>query len=637
MASTYSPSLRLELIGNGEQSGTWGTTTNTNLGTLIEQAITGVQTITMVNADYTLASFNGASDEARNAVLVVTGTNSAERSVICPAENKVYIVRNATTGGFDIRLKTVSGTGVLIPTATTAILYCDGSEFYSATPSYSVLDTPNTLVLRDSNGEIDAKAATPSSNAFVGFISGTDFVVTSVLYGSILANDYLYGKNITANTKVTASGSGSGSAVFVGSISGTTLTVTSVTSGSLNAGQVITGAGVTLGTKITGGSGTTWTVSASQTVGSITMNAYGSGSGGVGTYVVDTSQTVQPTMIVTVTDQLVLANAEMVADLSQAFGTLASQNASNVNITGGTLTDVTISNATLTNIIGTVIVANGGTGDSNLPKNTLIVGNNTSAVQTTAAGAAGNVLTSKAGATVNATSLVEGVQYTILTVGTTDFTLIGAASNTVGVVFTKNSTAATGDGTATENVWSSEVPVTPAALSTASGLAPSYSARASVYFNGNNSDNKTGTYSQTGTTITVTIINHGFAVNDRLYLNFTSGSASDSSYVVVTTPTADTFTVTSGTSTSTSGNITVELRQILAAQNVSSVSRRATGEYIVNFTTAMPSANYTAIATSSSGQTRMSSKFSSKNLLVQTQSTGGTDEDTSDVNVVVFA
>jgi hypothetical protein len=75
MASSYSPSLKLELIGNGDQSGTWGTTTNNNLGTLLEQAITGVQSITMSNADYTLTNYNGTSDEARNAVLVVGGTN----------------------------------------------------------------------------------------------------------------------------------------------------------------------------------------------------------------------------------------------------------------------------------------------------------------------------------------------------------------------------------------------------------------------------------------------------------------------------------------------------------------------------------------------------------------------------------
>ena len=66
MASTYSTSLQIQLIGNGEQSGVWGTTTNTNWN-LIEQAVAGVLTINMANADYTLSNLNGVSDEARGA------------------------------------------------------------------------------------------------------------------------------------------------------------------------------------------------------------------------------------------------------------------------------------------------------------------------------------------------------------------------------------------------------------------------------------------------------------------------------------------------------------------------------------------------------------------------------------------
>ena len=68
MPSTYSPSLRIELPGSGEQSGVWGTTTNNNLGTLLEQSIAGVQAITMTDANYTLSNYNGVSDEARKAV-----------------------------------------------------------------------------------------------------------------------------------------------------------------------------------------------------------------------------------------------------------------------------------------------------------------------------------------------------------------------------------------------------------------------------------------------------------------------------------------------------------------------------------------------------------------------------------------
>jgi hypothetical protein len=132
MASTYSPSLKLELIGNGDQSGTWGTTTNNNLGTLLEQAITGVQSIVMSNADYTLTNYNGTSDEARNAVLVVSGTNSAIRKIIAPLVNKTYIIKNATTGNFAITIGGSTGATVTIPYGITAQVYCDGTNFYSS-------------------------------------------------------------------------------------------------------------------------------------------------------------------------------------------------------------------------------------------------------------------------------------------------------------------------------------------------------------------------------------------------------------------------------------------------------------------------------------------------------------------------
>ena len=70
---------------------------------------------------------------------------------------------------------------------------------------------------------------------------------------------------------------------------------------------------------------------------------------------------------------------------------------------------------------------------------------------------------------------------------------------------------------------------------------------------------KTGTYSQSGTTITITITNHGIAINDVLTIDFTSGSAVDGTFVVVTQPTVDTFTVTAAASATNSGNVSITL------------------------------------------------------------------------------
>ena len=129
MPSTYSPSLRIELIGAGEQSGTWGSTTNTNLGTLLEQSIAGVQAITMIDANYTLTNYNGVSDEARKAVLVASGTNTAARDIIAPLVAKNYIITNNTTGGFAINIRAASGSSVSIPNGGTSAVYCDGTNF----------------------------------------------------------------------------------------------------------------------------------------------------------------------------------------------------------------------------------------------------------------------------------------------------------------------------------------------------------------------------------------------------------------------------------------------------------------------------------------------------------------------------
>jgi hypothetical protein len=144
MPSTFSPALRLELIGNGEQAANWGNTTNTNLGTLLEQAITGVGNITMADATYTLISGNGVSDEARNAVLVVAGTLSGTHDLVVPTSKKFYAIRNATTGGQSILVKTSAGTGVTLADGFTQLMYCDGTNVVAATNAFD--NTTNTIL-----------------------------------------------------------------------------------------------------------------------------------------------------------------------------------------------------------------------------------------------------------------------------------------------------------------------------------------------------------------------------------------------------------------------------------------------------------------------------------------------------------
>jgi hypothetical protein len=168
MASEYSPSLKLTLIGDGDQAGIWGQTTNTNLGTLLEQAITGVQSITMVDANYTLTNFNGVTNEARNAVLVVTGTNNAIRDLIPPVVEKLYTIVNNTTGGFAIRVIGGSGTGVNIPNGATCLVYCDGTNFVNglsgAAGNFSISGALSTTGALTYGGVTLANAVTGTGN-----------------------------------------------------------------------------------------------------------------------------------------------------------------------------------------------------------------------------------------------------------------------------------------------------------------------------------------------------------------------------------------------------------------------------------------------------------------------------------------
>ena len=129
MASSYSTDLKLELMVTGENAGTWGDKTNTNLN-LVQQAIAGYEAIDVASADVTLAMTNATLSNARNMVLNLTGTLAGTRVVNVPdGIEKTYIVKDSTTrAGFTLTIKTVSGTGVAIPAGKTVLVFSDGTN-----------------------------------------------------------------------------------------------------------------------------------------------------------------------------------------------------------------------------------------------------------------------------------------------------------------------------------------------------------------------------------------------------------------------------------------------------------------------------------------------------------------------------
>lgn len=148
MASTYSD-LKIELIGTGDQSGTWGSTTNTNLGTAIEQAITGYG-----NPDYTTDANltlgytdTNATQVFRNLVLDVTSTVSlsATRELVIPSITKQYYIWNNTTGGQTITVKTAVGSGVDVPNGKKMVVFSDGTDVFEPINNFDSLSLSNPL------------------------------------------------------------------------------------------------------------------------------------------------------------------------------------------------------------------------------------------------------------------------------------------------------------------------------------------------------------------------------------------------------------------------------------------------------------------------------------------------------------
>lgn len=139
MSSTYSTSLRIELIDTGTDNEAWGQPTDNNLGTIIEQAIVGANSISLTGVStYTLSTGNATVDQARNAVLVFTGTPTANCNVIAPSVNKVYIVKNGTSGGYNVNIKTSGGNAIAIGANASQLVYCNGTDFKGVSPSVVV-------------------------------------------------------------------------------------------------------------------------------------------------------------------------------------------------------------------------------------------------------------------------------------------------------------------------------------------------------------------------------------------------------------------------------------------------------------------------------------------------------------------
>jgi hypothetical protein len=174
MASTYS-ALKIELIATGEQSGTWGNTTNTNLGTALEEAVVGrANAIFASDADLTISLVNvNTTQVARNYILNVTSGVSltTTRNLIVPTINKPYIIENNTTGAQSIVVKTAAGTGVTVPNGKRMMVYADSTNVvpaFNEVPSATTVTGQGTVVGTTGTQTLTNKTITFAGNTLTG-------------------------------------------------------------------------------------------------------------------------------------------------------------------------------------------------------------------------------------------------------------------------------------------------------------------------------------------------------------------------------------------------------------------------------------------------------------------------------------
>ena len=188
MASSFSTDLKIELMATGENSGTWGDKTNSNLN-LVQQAIAGYQSIALTSTNTTLAMTNATISDARNAVLEFTGTITANCTIFVESGiEKTYLIKNSTSGAFTIALNQVGGSSVIWDATDKSLknIYLNGTNatdtgLVSATGVATL--TQKTLTSPIIN-EIDDNAG----NEFVIFSKTTtavnEFTITNAITGT---------------------------------------------------------------------------------------------------------------------------------------------------------------------------------------------------------------------------------------------------------------------------------------------------------------------------------------------------------------------------------------------------------------------------------------------------------------------
>ena len=204
-------------MATGENAGTWGTKTNTNLN-LVQQSVAGYQSIDVASGDVTLAMTNATISNARNATLKFTGTLAANRTVTLPDSlEKVYNVIDGTNhAGYTLTFKTASGTGVLLCEGNNYVVYSDGTNIskISEQRNWRAITAAETIqagaqILANTNGGAFTVTlpASPSTGDTVNFVDqGYDFNSNALTIGRNSSNIANAAGDLVINTQGAAFG-----------------------------------------------------------------------------------------------------------------------------------------------------------------------------------------------------------------------------------------------------------------------------------------------------------------------------------------------------------------------------------------------------------------------------------------------
>jgi hypothetical protein len=197
MTASYTTRIRLTKQGNGDNDSTWGTVLNDEVIDFTDFAIAGYTTISLAAGDVSLTSTDGSPDQARSAMLELSGTLGAAQKVYLPGVSKTYIVRNNTSGAYSATVLVNGGTGHAVPQGESAIIYCDAVSVREAATS---LVTQFTSISTD---VLTATSTTGTNAAYTGFVSATNITGTNVSVTNIMAAS-ISATNITGvNVSVT--------------------------------------------------------------------------------------------------------------------------------------------------------------------------------------------------------------------------------------------------------------------------------------------------------------------------------------------------------------------------------------------------------------------------------------------------